>query len=318
MLFVFFAVDYSRAEYENRMIKGSFTNEVGTRAYELFMPSKFNEKKVPLVVMLHGCTQNANDFSLGTEMNAMAEKEGFFVLYPEQSSEFNANKCWNWFEVGHQQRGKGEPSIIAEMTLDIVNKYPINSKKVYVAGMSAGGAMSVIMGATYPDVYAAIGVSAGLEYKAGTDLLSGTLAMQVGGPDPARQGRLAYEAMQQFKRTVPMIVFHGDSDVTVNVTNGHQVLSQWSVTNDYADDGFLNKSISDTHYYNIHDQVENGFTYTQSTYFDSSQKPIMEKWIVHGMSHKWSGGNPNGSYTDPKGPKATREMVRFFNQFMMK
>ncbi|WP_205672108.1 PHB depolymerase family esterase [Ammoniphilus sp. YIM 78166] len=316
MLFTFFPLHFSGAE--EGMLRDSFTNEAGTRSYELFIPTQTNQKKLPLLVMLHGCTQNAQDFSLGTEMNAFAEEHGFYVLYPEQSTEANGGRCWNWFEPEHQQRAKGEPSILADMTSDVIKKYRINAKQVYVAGLSAGGAMSVILGATYPDLYAAIGVHSGLEYQAGTDLPSAVGAMFLGGPDPIGQGKLAFEAMQEHHRPVPVIVFHGDSDKTVNITNGHQVLTQWSVTNDYADDGLRNQSIRDDVFEITQGQIADGYSYTQSKYVDSRKKLIMEKWIVSDLPHSWSGGNTSGSYTDPKGPKASAEMVRFFKQFKLK
>ncbi len=303
----------SLASETETMQRGTFTNDAGTRPYELFTPDLHHKKRLPLVVMLHGCTQNAQDFAAGTEMNKLANLQGFFVLYPEQTTEANANRCWNWFEVKHQSRSKGEPSIIAEMTKQIINNHRIDPQKVYIAGMSAGGAMTVIMGATYPELYKAIGVSAGLEFEAATDLLSGVTAMQLGGPDPKSQGIRAFDEMGEHKRIMPVIVFHGEMDATVNIKNSHQVASQWITTNDYVDDGQYNHSISDQHYLLEHGKVSNGYNYTKSIYFDSNDKPIIEKWIISEMTHKWSGGSSNGSYTDAKGPNASFEMVRFFN-----
>lgn len=292
----------------------TYTNDSGTRAYKWFIPSGYHGQRVPLVVMLHGCTQNADDFAAGTKMNTIAERETFIVLYPEQSSEANANSCWNWFEPAHQERGKGEPAIIAGITQKLMSQYNIDHNRVYVAGMSAGGAMTVIMGATYPDLYAGIGVSAGLEYKAAHDLLSAISAQELGGPDPNQQGGLAYLAAGSEARVVPTIVFHGQNDLTVQVVNGHQVLSQWAQTNDYADDGLNNDSITDQAAYVEQGQVPNGYTYTRSVYKDSKGEEMMEKWIVDTMTHRWSGGSTEGSYTDPKGPDASEEMYRFFMQ----
>lgn len=293
-------------------VSGTYTSEEGARNYKLYIPSGYHGQSVPLYVMLHGCTQNPDDFAAGTEMNLWAESQTFLVLYPEQNSTANANLCWNWFEPAHQKRGAGEPAIIAGMTAEIMSAYNVNKNQVHVAGMSAGGAMAVIMGATYPDTYASIGVSAGLEYRAAYDLLSAVSAQELGGPNPDDQGGLAYLASGSAARIVPTIVFHGANDLTVAVVNGHQVLSQWAQTNDYADDGLDNNTIQDQASEVIFAAVPDGYTYTRSIYKNSKGHVLMEKWIVDTMTHRWSGGSPNGSYTDPKGPSATAEMVRFF------
>ncbi len=293
---------------------GSFSNQDGTRAYKLYVPSGYRSQRLPLVVMLHGCTQNAGDFAAGTKMNALAERDTFLVLYPEQSSAANGSMCWNWFEPAHQARGAGEPSIIAGMVQSTLARYRVDADRVFVAGMSAGGAMAVILGATYPDLFAAIGVSAGLEYKAATNLAGALIAQETGGPDPNLQGKLAYAASGSAARVVPTIVFHGQNDLTVAVVNGHQVLSQWAQTNDLADEGRDNGSISDTPAATFHGQVPGGYAYTRYVYTDAKRNALMEKWIVQTMTHRWSGGSAAGSYTDPKGPDASEEMLRFFRE----
>ena len=293
---------------------GTYTNQYGTRGYKLYVPGGYKSQRLPLIVMLHGCTQNPDDFAAGTKMNAIAERETLLVVYPEQSPAANASRCWNWFEPAHQTRGAGEPSIIAGITQAVIAQYRVDPARVYVAGMSAGGAMTVIMGATYPDLYAATGVSAGLEYKAAGDLAGGLLAQETGGPDPNQQGRLAYAAGGAAARVVPTIVFHGRLDATVAVVNGHQVLSQWAQTNDLADDGRDNASVTDQPSASLSGQVPGGYAYTRSLYNDAKRAVLMEKWIVETMTHKWSGGSPAGSYTDPKGPDASEEMWRFFRE----
>ncbi|WP_342027767.1 extracellular catalytic domain type 1 short-chain-length polyhydroxyalkanoate depolymerase [Lihuaxuella thermophila] len=283
------------------------------RVYKLYIPSGYNgSTPLPLVVMLHGCTQNPDDFAAGTEMNVYAEQNNFLVAYPEQPSSANLNKCWNWFDSNHQSRGRGEPASIAGVVEDVKRNYSVDSRRVYAAGLSAGGAMSVIMGATYPDVFAAIGVGSGLEYKAATSMTSAYMAMINGGPDPVQQGNLAYQAMGSHARVVPVIVFHGTSDYTVYPVNGHQVISQWAQTNDRAGDGVDNNHIDDQADVTMNGSVPNGRTYTRYLYKDQNGNVVMEKIMVNGMGHAWSGGSTAGTYTDPAGPEASSMMWSFF------
>ncbi|AKP75460.1 esterase, PHB depolymerase family [Priestia megaterium Q3] len=293
---------------------GSFTSKTyNGRTYKLYVPSSYQGgAALPLVVMLHGCTQDPDQFAAGTQMNALAETEKFFVLYPEQPSSANSNKCWNWFDTAHQSRGSGEPALIAGMVNQIKSSYSIDADQVFVGGLSAGAAMSVIMGATYPDIFAAISVGAGLEYKAATSVTGAYTAMSSGGPNPIQQGDLAYSAMGEHKRVVPVILFHGTADYTVAPINAHQILSQWAQTNDRASDGLDNNNIDDTADQTLPGTVSGGRSYTQYIYKDTAGKTVMEKYMIEGMGHAWSGGSTSGSYTDPKGPNATKLSWNFF------
>lgn len=293
---------------------GSFTSKTyNGRTYKLYVPSGYQgSAALPLVVMLHGCTQDPDQFAAGTQMNALAETEKFFVLYPEQPSSANSNKCWNWFDTAHQSRGSGEPALIAGMVNQIKSSYSIDADQVFVGGLSAGAAMSVIMGATYPDIFAAISVGAGLEYKAATSVTGAYTAMSSGGPNPIQQGDLAYSAMGEHKRVVPVILFHGTADYTVAPINAHQILSQWAQTNDRASDGLDNNNIDDTADQTLPGTVSGGRSYTQYIYKDTAGKTVMEKYMIEGMGHAWSGGSTSGSYTDPKGPNATKLSWNFF------
>ncbi|MGD6846171.1 PHB depolymerase family esterase [Rossellomorea aquimaris] len=296
---------------------GQFLNgSYGGKPYKLYIPEQYDSSRsYPLYVMLHGCTQDASQFSTGTKMNTLADEKGFLVLYPEQTSSSNSNKCWNWFEAAHQSRGSGEPAIIAGMVNSIKNDYSIQSEKIYAAGLSAGAAMSVILGATYPDIFSGIGVGSGLEYKAATSMTGAFTAMSSGGPNPGTQGRLAYQAMGSGASTLPVIVFHGTSDYTVSPVNGDQVITQWSVTNDLAQNGSEDGWMDDQPDRTENGTVSGGRSYSVNDYEGGDGKVWMKMVKVQSMGHAWSGGSSQGSYTDPQGPDASRMMWEFFDSF---
>jgi poly(hydroxyalkanoate) depolymerase family esterase len=274
-----------------RFIEGTYSNPAGSRAYKLFVPSRYRGQPLPLVVMLHGCTQSPDDFAAGTRMNFAAEEQTCFVVYPAQRSEANQSKCWNWFRTADQQRGGGEPSLIAGITRQIMRDYPVDPKRVYVGGLSAGAAAAAIMGATYNDLYAAVGVHSGLACGAATDMPSAFAAMRQGGGP----GRRVFSGAP----AVPTIVFHGDRDTTVHPNNGGQILEQSIRT-------------TNTHKKVHRGHIPGGHAYTCTVHIDASGRGIFEHWNIHGAGHAWSGGSLAGSYTDPRGPDATTEMLRFF------
>ncbi|HEY1011730.1 MAG TPA: PHB depolymerase family esterase, partial [Herpetosiphonaceae bacterium] len=295
-------------------VNGSVSTSYGARNYRLWVPAGYAPgTPAPLVMMLHGCTQSPTDFAAGTNMNGLADANGFLVLYPEQPSSIDANKCWQWWDPAHQARGAGEPAILAAMVGDVQGGYAVDPARRYVAGISAGAAMTVIMGATYPDLFSAIGVVAGLEYKATTSKLSAYTAMSQGGPNPDTQGQLAYQAMGSAKARVRAIVFHGTSDYTVAPVNGDQVLSQWAQTNDYVDDGANNNSVDNAADATLNGSVPGGRSYVKTSYNDAAGGLLLEKWLIQGMGHAWPGGSTAGTYTDPQGPNASAELWRFFS-----
>jgi poly(hydroxyalkanoate) depolymerase family esterase len=275
-----------------RFIEGTYSNPAGSRAYRLFIPSRYQGQPLPLVVMLHGCTQSPDDFAAGTRMNFIAEEQTCFVVYPAQRSEANQSKCWNWFRTADQQRGGGEPSLIAGITRQIMRDYSVDLKRVYVGGLSAGAAAAAIMGATYNDLYAAVGIHSGLACGAATDMPSAFAAMRQGG-GPGRR------VISDGGPPVPTIVFHGDRDMTVHPNNGDQILEQSVRTTS------TQKQVH-------RGQIAGGHAYTRTIHTGASGRGIFEHWNIHGAGHAWSGGSPAGSYTDPRGPDATREMLRFF------
>ena len=270
----------------------------GSRTYKLYIPSGLHEgQPVPLVVMLHGCTQSPDDFAAGTRMNTLAEEQIFLVAYPAQPASANAQKCWNWFNPGDQERDGGEPALIAGITRQIMRDYAVDPARIYVAGLSAGGAAAAIMGAAYPDLYAAVGVHSGLACGAARDLPSAFAAMRRGGAGtPSRPSSKVMAA-----RSVPTIVFHADRDTTVHPSNSDHVLAQAGTTA-----GNLRTTVE-------HGEVGNGGrTFTRILHADFRGTAVLEQWIVHGGGHAWSGGSPEGSYTDSRGPDASRAMLRFF------
>jgi poly(hydroxyalkanoate) depolymerase family esterase len=269
---------------------------------------------VPLLVMLHGCTQTAADFAAGTRMNQLAEQYGFIVVYPQQTRKANRTLCWNWFRSAHQFRDRGEPARIAHMVQAIrqdTSQWTIDSNQIYVVGASAGAAMAVILAATYPDLFAAIGVHSGVEYQAVTNIISALKVMRHGGPDPVLQGQRAYEAMGSYKRVVPMIVFQGTRDRVVPPISGDKVVQQWMQTNHLASHGlyladFKNPTTTTS------GQVPGGYAYTVYTWKDSRGNEVQVYWKINGLGHAWSGGGPTGSHTDPQGPNASEAMYQFF------
>ncbi len=269
----------------------TFSNQAGSRPYKLYVPSGYRGQPVPLVVMLHGCTQSPDDFAAGTRMNVAAEQHTCLVAYPGQTSSANMQKCWNWFSEADQQRDAGEPSLIAGITREVMRDYAVDPRRVYVAGLSAGGAAAAVLGDVYPDLYAAIGVHSGLACGAARDMSSAFTAMQRGGAPQPNNGTRS--------RVMPAIVFHGDRDTTVNPRNGDAVVEQ------SAQGTALDVSTEDG-------QVVGGHAYRRTRRMDASGKTLIEQWVVHGAAHAWFGGSPAGTYTDPRGPDATAEMLRFF------
>ncbi|GJE49486.1 hypothetical protein GOFOIKOB_2523 [Methylobacterium tardum] len=271
----------------------SYTDAAGSRDYKLFIPSH-PEAAAPLIVMLHGCTQNPDDFAAGTGMNALAERAGVFVAYPAQSRQAHAQRCWNWYEPRDQARGSGEPAIIAGLTRAVMAEHPIDPARVYIAGLSAGGAAALNIARAYPDLYAAVGVHSGLAAGCARDLGSALMAMQVGAPGLGTTTPFGAPAAAT---RVPTIVFHGEDDGTVSVRNADQVLTQANIA------GLTARS----------ETIEGrGHPFTRTRYLDETGRAVVEDWRVRGAGHAWSGGRPEGSYTDREGPDASRAMLDFF------
>jgi poly(hydroxyalkanoate) depolymerase family esterase len=337
------------ARFETRSHQG--------RSYKLFVPSGANaSRRLPLVVMLHGCGQDPDLFARDTRMNELAEVESFLVVYPEQSAAHNGRRCWNWFDPAHQTRAAGEPAEIVGVVDAVSAEFPVDQDRVYVAGLSAGAAMAVVLGATYPDRFAAIGVCAGLPYQAADDCFGGlTLMQRIGdrltagewyGPwqdywlayvmcwaaspsvppsprlsplaSPETLGTRVADAMGEHRRLVPMMLFQGTGDVTVKPANGEALVAQW------AQIGDLGASADEMTMTTEPGAVPDGRSYALRTYKDPRGEVVIAAYEVEGMAHSWSGGAPAGSVgaaatplTDPLGPDATRLMWAFFRDHPM-
>jgi poly(hydroxyalkanoate) depolymerase family esterase len=280
-------------------IAGDFESAAGRRAYKLYVPSRYAGQSLPLIVMLHGCKQSPDDFAAGTQMNIQAEEHGCLVLYPAQANSANPSRCWNWFRREDQVRGAGEPSLIADMTRDIVRRYGADPVKVFVAGLSAGGAMAAVMGVTYPDVYAAVGIHSGLACGSAHDLPSALAAMKGLSVSMGQRGDTAPPV-----HATPTIVFHGDRDRTVHPRNGIDAIANSA----HWEGGQGGAVVTEQ------GQTSGGHSFTRTVHRDAAGQLLLEHWLVHGGGHTWFGGSRAGSYTDPRGPDASAEMVRFFLQ----
>jgi poly(hydroxyalkanoate) depolymerase family esterase len=292
---------------QGSLTAGTYSGTGGTLKYELYVPDGYKPgTPVPLVVALHGCTQNASVFADLTRFDDLAAEHDFIVVYPQQDSSANYMSCWNFFNDSDMHRGSGEPALIAGVTQSVAQHYDVDPHRTYVAGLSAGGAMASVMGATYPDLYAAIGVGSGCEYAASAACAG------YQGIDPEQAGQRAHQAMGDYARPLPAIVFEGDKDTTVPPVNAQQVVRQWQVTGDLADDGAENHSVPTTATATSSAAVPGGRSYTVTDYGDGHGGELIESWLVHGMTHAWSGGNAAEQYADASGPDETAAMYAFF------
>lgn len=272
-----------------QFIARSFTCAAGARSYKLYIPASAPTRPHGLIVMLHGCKQNPDDFASGTAMNAVAETHGLIVAYPSQNSTANASSCWNWFSPQDQIRDKGEPAIIAGITRELASEFGIAANRTFVAGLSAGGAMAAIMGQTYPDLYAAVGIHSGLAYGSATDVMSAFATMRGDAPRNAETPRAR----------VRTIVFQGSSDGLVHPSNAERIVAQ------AAPEEWSRKAVQQR-------MQVNGRSCTRTEIGSADGGPVVEYWLIEGAGHTWSGGHPSGTYTDVSGPNASTEMVRFF------
>lgn len=297
-----------------------FTGTAGTRAYSVYIPQGLRRTtRAPLVLALHGCGQNALDFAAGTRFNDLADKHGFIVAYPEQSMTNNGQRCWNWFRPGHQFRAQGEPAIFAGIVRRVIlesSLWRIDPKRVYVTGISAGGAMAVVLAATYPELFAAVGVHSAPPYRSAAGPANALAAMQGRVVQPPVEAT-AVDAMP------PMIIFHGTLDSTVRSVNAQRIAEQWLAYYDHAANlPAFSRTTAAVSPIGAPRKTRTGPASPTSarsrrgfavSRWHTGGKKMLELWVVDGLGHAWSGGSPKGSYSDSRGPRATTEMWKFFS-----
>jgi len=272
----------------------TFACPAGTRTYRLYVPASARGAPRGLLVMLHGCKQDADDFATGSRMNEVAEAHSLIVAYPAQVRSANPSSCWNWFNPADQVRDAGEPAIIAGITREVMTRYDVPAGRVFVAGLSAGGAMAAVMAETYPELYAAVGIHSGLPYGAASDVVSAFAAMR---GETSAAGRRRGPSPSSGIRT---IVFHGSADQTVSPANARRIAEA------------AGREIPNATLHTATASPDGGRTYTRTIIRDGAGAAAAEFWIIDGAGHAWAGGHPDGSFTDPRGPDASGAMVRFF------
>lgn len=309
------ACDRAKAANEVQHRTGSFeaykfSNDAGIRSYKVYVPLGESDLPYPMMVMLHGCSQSVDDFAADTQMNRLADEYGFIVVYPQQTAGANASKCWNWFNPRDQVRGAGEPSLIAGIVREVVQRNGADPRRIFVAGLSAGAAMAVVLGETYPELFAGVGAHSGLPYASAHDIPSALAAMKGRGDGAAGLNELRAATGSAHRTTlhaVPVIVFHGDRDHTVQPTNGAHIVQQAHDAHGVIQPGDLGLSIR-----KLSGVTPGGQRFSRTVHADSRGQAWIENWTLHGAGHAWSGGHANGSYSDAAGPDASAEMVRFF------
>ena len=291
----------------------------GVREFQAWIPASYRPgTPMPAVLAIHGCVSEPNSMAAITRYNELAEREGFIVIYPRQNVTANPPRCWNFMLPQNQVRGAGEPSILVGMVSKMRRTYNIDASRVYVTGISSGGAMTATLAACYSDVFAAAAIHAGAMYKSGESLLTSAESMLLGSPfDPNARGVDAWKCSGSPRRLMPVLVFHGTSDIVVNPVNGEQAVQQFVQTNDLGDDGLDNDSAryqpaSITSHVA---PVPNGLPYTVATYRNSAGSVVAQKVTVQGMNHAWSGGPPLLPFSEERGPDSTGISWQFFRNY---
>jgi len=292
-------------------VRGSFESAAGAWRYTLYVPNGYDPaRRYPLVVLLHGCTQDAGDLARGTRIAEHVEREGVLALLPEQPERANAKKCWSWYDAAHQSRDAGEPAIIAGMTARVMREYSVDTSRVHLAGISAGAAMASLVAVAYPERYASLAMHSGLAWRPATDVMAALTAMARGVDGAAQLGAAAYSAMGERARVIPTLVLHGGRDAVVNPLNGQQAAQQWASTNSRALGGVALTAQATP-------GETGGYSWTRTCHAAAAGPCVVEEWMVPELGHAWSGGSRDGTFTDERGPDATREMLRFFREHPM-
>jgi len=284
-----------------RSIHGHFTHGIEARDYRVYVPAGADDRPRPLILMLHGCQQDAEDFARLTRLDPLADELGFIVLYPTQSRTANATGCWNWFLPEHRRADQGEAAWLIALTRAIATRYQADPHHIHVAGLSAGGAMALTLAATQPALFRSVGVHSGLPHGLAQDQLS-ALTLMHQGPTAVSGGRAAMDGI-----SVPVIVFQGDADLRVNPANASGIIEQALSGAPEARSGLDALGVE-----RETGRAPGGLGYTRTRYPAADGSIRAELWMVQGGGHAWFGGDPAASFAEPRGPDASREMVRFF------
>ncbi len=292
------------------VVRGTYAGAEGSRPWRLFVPERMRGAASPmLLVALHGCTQNANDFAAGTQLDAVAESEGFLVLYPEQVASANARLCWNWYDVGHQDRGHGEPAIIAAMTQEVAREYGANVASVHLLGLSAGAAMATLTVVAFPELFATLVAASGVPWKAAPNVGRALVVMQKGAEQQLPGPEAMVSAMADRARAVPVLLVHGGKDAVVNVRNSEESAAQWVGVHDRLRSGASQPALVPDGEVSV--RQENGYTIDERSWRDTARVAQVTLLRIEELGHAWSGGSPAGSFVDPKGPDISRRVARF-------
>ena len=296
-----------------RFVDGTFTADAGSRRWKLWVPTGYDaSRRHPLVVLLHGCTQDPDDLARGTRVTEHADKVGALVLLPEQPESANPKKCWNWYDPAHQRREAGEPALIAGMTRQVMVEWSVDPRRTYVAGISAGAAMASNVSIGYPDLYAAVALHSGIPYGAAANVMQGVAVMANGAADTTVLAHAAVRAMGSHARPMPVLIIHGANDAVVRPVNATQTRDAWIAMNALARGEQTGVDAAVTP--GLASQADGGgLRFTRECL---GRRPTgggceVETLIVDGLGHAWSGGSRAGTFADERGPDATAEILRF-------
>lgn len=292
-----------------QVVTGAYRGPEGTRAWRLFVPSSYDRSRPPMMlVLLHGCTQSADDIARGSQMDRLAESRGVLVLYPEQPAQANPRTCWNWFDAAHQHRGAGEPAIIAGMVADVMRQYPADARRVHLAGISAGGAMANLVAVAYPERFASVTVMSGVAWGAARNVGAAVAAMQKGAGDALPSADAVVAAMGDHQRAVPALVIHGGDDKVVAVSNADESVRQWVGVHAIMRRAAGLPALREA---DVHEGQDGGYTVRRAEWTDAAGLALVRHVRIQELGHAWSGGSPTGSFADPKGPDASRILLEF-------
>jgi poly(hydroxyalkanoate) depolymerase family esterase len=274
--------------------------------YRLYLPSgALRRRSLPLIVMLHGCRQDPLSFAEGTRMNKRAEDGRYAVLYPEQSTRSNPMRCWNWFETA-SIAGHGEAALIARLIDQITRRRRIDPRRVYLVGMSAGGAMACLLAVRHSRLFAACAIHSGVMYGVASSPMQAVSVMQSGAsPASIDKARRLLHEVGEPEVTVPTLVIHGDRDATVNPLNADQIIVQLKERTEFIDPSMGKLLASGERLID-----DGGRAYRQQDYTQQGRS-ILRKILVQGLGHAWSGGDSRYEFNDAGGPDATQLILDF-------